>query len=62
MPKFRITTSAPAVQYWYFEVEAESQDEAEDMVLNGNVTPYDSEFDVVTDEETIEEVSTVAKQ
>ena len=55
MPKFKITTSAPAAQYWYFEVEAETQEEAERMVMDGEVDPYDSESEVGTDEESIVE-------
>ena len=55
MPKFKITTSSPAAYYWYFEVEADSQEEAERMVLDGEVESYDSEFEVANDEESIVE-------
>ena len=48
MPKFKITTSAPAAYYRYYEVEAETQEEAERMVNNGEVEAYDTEFEVST--------------
>ena len=55
MPTFKITTSSPAAYYWYFEVEADSQEEAERMVLDGEVECYDSNFDVSNEEESIVE-------
>jgi hypothetical protein len=50
MPKFKITESAPAAYYWYYEVEAETQEEAERMVMDGEVEAYDTEFDNVSDQ------------
>ena len=54
--KFNITTSAPATYYWYYEVEADSQEEAERMVEDGEVTPVDTEFEITNDGECIIEV------
>jgi hypothetical protein len=47
MPRFNITTSAPARYYWYYEVEANTKEEAERMVLDGEVDPdsYEVEDD-----------------
>lgn len=50
MPKFKITESAPAAYYWYYEVEADTQEEAERMVHGGEVDPYDAECDVAYDQ------------
>lgn len=50
MPKFKITESAPAAYYWYYEVEADTQEEAERMVQDGKVDPYDTECDVAADQ------------
>ena len=50
MPKFKITESAPAAYYWYYEVEADTQEEAERMVQGGWVDPYDTEYDVAADQ------------
>jgi hypothetical protein len=50
MPKFKITESAPAAYYWYYEVEAETQEEAERMVMDGEVDAYDTEYDIASDE------------
>ena len=58
--KFYITTSAPATYYWYYEVEADTQEEAEQLVLDGKAEVIDSEFEVWADNEKIEEVE-VAK-
>ena len=55
MPKFKITESAPASFYWYYEVEAETQEEAERMVEDGEVDHYDTEFEVENDQTEIVE-------
>jgi hypothetical protein len=46
MPTFRITESTPAVFHRYFEVVADTQEEADKLVLDGEVEPYDTEFDI----------------
>ena len=56
MPRFNITTSAPARYYWYYEVEANTKEEAERMVLDGEVDVIDSDFEIMNDEEEIVEV------
>jgi hypothetical protein len=47
-PKKKIYTvqqSAPAMQYWYYHVEAESEEEAISIVENGDAEVYDYEID-----------------
>lgn len=56
MTKFRITESAPATYYWHYIVEAETQEEAERMVVDGEVNAYDTHFDVEDDQVGIIEV------
>jgi hypothetical protein len=61
MPTFRITESAPAAYYWYYEVVAETQEEAERMVEDGEVDPYDTEYEVSNDDTSIIESHEVRK-
>lgn len=42
---YHITQSAPATQYWYYEVEAESEEEALEIVQNGDVDCVDYRVD-----------------
>lgn len=46
MKKFLITTSVPAVQYYSFTVEAETEQDAIDKVFSGDVEPYNSELEL----------------
>lgn len=50
MPKFKITETKPAILRWEFTVEAENEEEALRMVMDGEVDV--AEF--VTDEEPFE--------
>jgi len=55
MATFKITTSIPATVYYYYEVEAENEQDAKDMVADLRVESFDSEWEVSTDDEEIEE-------
>lgn len=55
MPTFRITESAPAAYYWYYEIEAATEEEAVTKILNGEVQAYDTKYEVDADETTIVE-------
>ena len=39
--KYRIQTQLPVIQSWVYEVEAETEEAAREMVLNGEVEPTD---------------------
>jgi len=41
MPKFEITETRPAVMTWVFEVEADDEEQALQMVMDGDVSPED---------------------
>ena len=41
MKKFTIIESKPAIQVWRYEVEAESQEEAVEKIMNGEVDSDD---------------------
>lgn len=43
--RYYITQSSPSIQYWYYEVEAESEEEAIGMVQDGDVTCVNYEVD-----------------
>jgi len=55
MATFKITTSVAATLYYYYEVEAENEQDAKDMVADLHVEPFDSEWEVGTGDEEIEE-------
>lgn len=42
---YHITRSAPATQYWYYEVEAESEEQAMSVVKAGEVDAIDYQVD-----------------
>ena len=44
MPKFNITETKPAILYWEFEVEAETQEEALRMVMDGEVDAIEHDW------------------
>jgi hypothetical protein len=52
--KYSIQQSAPAFQYWYYEVEADSEDEALELVLNGEVDPIDYDVETASGEDEFE--------
>lgn len=37
---YRVVTSFPRTQYWEYEVEAGSKEEAEEIVMEGGVEPF----------------------
>ena len=45
MKKYTIIETHPALQVWTFEVEANSEEEAIQMIENGDVDPEDYEVD-----------------
>ena len=45
MPTFKITTSIPAVQFYYYEVEATTEEEAVELIMSGEADAYDSEVE-----------------
>jgi len=61
MKKFSILESRPSTQFWRYEVEAESEEQALEMVREGLVDPEDyfveddpfepSEYEVESEEE-----------
>jgi hypothetical protein len=55
MAIFKITTSIPATVYYYYEVEAENEQDAKDMVADLRVEPLDSKWEVGIGDEEIEE-------
>lgn len=57
MPTFKITTSTPSVNYDYYEVEASTEEEAIDLIMNGEADAYDSE--VETDANSLEIVDVI---
>lgn len=55
--KFKVTTSLPAIQYWTYIVDAETEEEAKAIALQGNLDPVD--YDVQSDDtqsESIDEI------
>lgn len=42
MPKYRIETAEVIYQYEVYEIEAESEDEVEAIVMNGEAEPVDA--------------------
>ena len=42
---YTVQQSAPAMQYWYYHVEAESEEEAISIVENGDAEVDDYEID-----------------
>ena len=50
MKKYLITESRSVIQKWYYEVEAESEIEALDKILNAEVEAIKSEIDQFDDE------------
>jgi len=44
---YHITQSSPAIQHWYYEVEAESEEEALEIVQSGDIDCVD--YEVHTD-------------
>lgn len=42
---YTVMQSRPAMQYWYYEVEAESEEEALDIVENDDIESVDYEID-----------------
>jgi hypothetical protein len=42
MPEFRVIESLPATQYWEYIVEAESEEDAIDIITNGEVEPTEA--------------------
>ena len=55
MATFKIRTSVAATVHYYYEVEAENEQDAKDMVADLLVEPLDSEWEVGTGDEEIEE-------
>ena len=51
MKKFIITETRPATYKWIYEVEAESQDKAVEMVMDGMILPINSDVDAYTADE-----------
>ena len=49
MPKFNITETKPAILYWEFEVEAETQEEALRMVMDGEVDAIEHDWEETFD-------------
>ena len=41
MKKFTVTTSAPCTQYWTYEIEAETEEQAIEIALSGEHDPDD---------------------
>jgi hypothetical protein len=46
MKKFTITETRPATYTWYYEVEAENENEALEKVFEGLEDPIDSDVEV----------------
>ncbi len=53
MKKFRITEYKPIMAYWYYEVEAETEEQALEKIYNGEVdsTDYETGEDYSDDSE-----------
>jgi hypothetical protein len=49
MKKFIVTETKPVTAIWTYEVEANSEKEALEKVLNGEVLPTDKELDEPAD-------------
>ena len=45
MPKFTITETVPCVQIWTYEVEADNETEALEMVVQGKAEVVETEVD-----------------
>lgn len=56
MKKFIVTTSAPCTQYWEYEIEAETEEQAIEIALAGELDPqnYYTEDDGWNDVEVFE--------
>lgn len=44
--KYKVTTTVHAYQTWYYIVEAEDAATAEELVMSGEVDPFDSSVDI----------------
>jgi hypothetical protein len=51
MTKFKIVESRPATQYWIYTVEAETETEALNLILDGNINPEESWTEESEDDE-----------
>jgi len=45
MPTFKITTSTPSVVFDYYKVEASTEEEAIECIMNGEAEAYDSKVE-----------------
>lgn len=48
---YTVMQSRPAMQYWYYEVEAESEEEALDIVENDDIESVDYEISSTSNED-----------
>lgn len=54
MPEFRVIETVPAVQYWEYIIEAESEEAAVDIILNGDVEATETWTETLEDDSTFE--------
>jgi hypothetical protein len=54
MPEFRIIETIPATQYWEYIIEAESEEAAVDIILNGDVEATETWTETSDDDSTFE--------
>ena len=50
MKSFKITMKAPAFQIWEYQVDADSEEEAVDRALRGDIEPLTSYVEYVDEE------------
>ena len=59
MPKYRITETAPATAVWVYYVDAETEEEALELIYNGKIEDVYSETEIDLDKIEIENVEVV---
>ena len=58
MTTFKITMSTPSVVFDYYEVEASTEEEAIECIMNGEAEAYDSKVETDVNELEIVDVTT----
>ena len=56
MKKFIITETRPATYTWMYEVEAESEEQALEMVMDGQVDPFNTDVEAADYEDSEYEI------